>query len=53
MRPFDTEIWYGERVGVLGSNGSGKSTFLHLLEQAAGGAVPAVRHSGSFGWDRG
>ncbi|GIH80059.1 ABC transporter ATP-binding protein [Planobispora longispora] len=47
MRPFDTEIWYGERVGVLGSNGSGKSTFLHLLEQAADGAVPAVRHSGS------
>ncbi|ACZ89925.1 energy-dependent translational throttle protein EttA [Streptosporangium roseum] len=47
MRPFDTEIWYGERVGVLGSNGSGKSTFLHLLEQAADGAVPSVRHSGS------
>ncbi|MEV0423569.1 ABC-F family ATP-binding cassette domain-containing protein [Streptosporangium canum] len=46
-RPLDTEIWYGERVGVLGSNGSGKSTFLHLLEQAADGAVPAVRHSGS------
>ncbi|GIH90370.1 ABC transporter ATP-binding protein [Planobispora siamensis] len=47
MRPFDAEIWYGERVGVLGSNGSGKSTFLQLLEQAADGAVPAVRHSGS------
>ncbi|MEV4836540.1 ATP-binding cassette domain-containing protein [Nonomuraea sp. NPDC049486] len=47
MRPFDTEIWYGERVGILGSNGSGKSTFLELLEQAADGAAPAVRHSGS------
>ncbi|MEU6041353.1 ATP-binding cassette domain-containing protein [Actinomadura sp. NPDC047616] len=31
MRPFDTEIWYGERVAVLGSNGSGKSSFLRLL----------------------
>ncbi|MFF0312078.1 ATP-binding cassette domain-containing protein [Streptosporangium sp. NPDC004379] len=47
MRPFGTEIWYGERVGVLGSNGSGKSAFLRLLEQAADGAVPAVPHRGS------
>ncbi|MDH2427294.1 ATP-binding cassette domain-containing protein [Sphaerisporangium sp. TRM90804] len=47
MRPFDAEIWYGERIGVLGSNGSGKSHFLQLLEQAADGATPAVRHSGS------
>ncbi|MEU6741165.1 ABC-F family ATP-binding cassette domain-containing protein [Streptosporangium sandarakinum] len=47
MRPFDTEIWYGERVGVLGSNGSGKSAFLRLLEEAADGAVPAVPHRGS------
>jgi ATPase subunit of ABC transporter with duplicated ATPase domains len=31
MRPFDLEIWYGERVAVLGSNGSGKSHFLRLL----------------------
>jgi ATPase subunit of ABC transporter with duplicated ATPase domains len=31
MRPFDTEVWYGERVAVLGSNGSGKSHFLRLL----------------------
>ena len=31
MRPFDAEIWYGERVAVLGSNGSGKSHFLRLL----------------------
>jgi ATPase subunit of ABC transporter with duplicated ATPase domains len=31
MRPFDTEIWYGERVAVLGSNGSGKSHYLRLL----------------------
>lgn len=31
MRPFDLEIFYGERVAVLGSNGSGKSHFLRLL----------------------
>jgi ATPase subunit of ABC transporter with duplicated ATPase domains len=30
-RPFSTEIWYGERVAVLGANGSGKSSFLRLL----------------------
>ncbi|MFF3666433.1 ABC-F family ATP-binding cassette domain-containing protein [Microtetraspora malaysiensis] len=47
MRPFDAEIWYGERIGVLGSNGSGKSHFLQLLEQAADGAVPTTRHSGT------
>ncbi|WP_344975486.1 ABC-F family ATP-binding cassette domain-containing protein [Streptosporangium fragile] len=47
MRPFDAEIWYGERIGVLGSNGSGKSHFLKLLAEAADGATPTVRHSGS------
>jgi len=31
MKPFDLEIWYGERVAVLGSNGSGKSHFLRLI----------------------
>ncbi|MGL5929832.1 MAG: ABC-F family ATP-binding cassette domain-containing protein [Dermatophilaceae bacterium] len=40
MKPFDTEIWYGDRVGVLGSNGSGKSHFLRLL--ACGGSAPEV-----------
>jgi ATPase subunit of ABC transporter with duplicated ATPase domains len=30
-RPFSTEIWYSERVAVLGANGSGKSSFLRLL----------------------
>lgn len=40
MRPFDLEVWYGERVAVLGSNGSGKSHFLRLL--AAGGSDPEV-----------
>ena len=40
MRPFDLEVWYGERVAVLGSNGSGKSHFLRLL--AAGGSDPDV-----------
>src|SRR6202035_4978421 len=40
MQPFDLEVWYGERVAVLGSNGSGKSFFLRLL---GGDEVP---HSG-------
>ncbi|NUT59157.1 MAG: ABC-F family ATP-binding cassette domain-containing protein [Agromyces sp.] len=38
MRPFDLEVWYGDRVAVLGSNGSGKSHFLRLL--AGGGTEP-------------
>lgn len=38
MEPFDLEVWFGERVAVLGSNGSGKSHFLRLL--AAGGTDP-------------
>ncbi|MFI9509711.1 ABC-F family ATP-binding cassette domain-containing protein [Nocardia sp. NPDC052566] len=42
MRPFDAEIWYGDRVAVLGSNGSGKSHFLRLL--AAGGTDPEIEH---------
>jgi ATPase subunit of ABC transporter with duplicated ATPase domains len=42
MKPFNLEIWYGERVAVLGSNGSGKSHFLRLL--AAGGSDPAPEH---------
>ena len=42
MHPFDLEVWFGERVAVLGSNGSGKSHFLRLL--AAGGSDPDVEH---------
>ncbi|HET8794983.1 MAG TPA: ATP-binding cassette domain-containing protein [Arthrobacter sp.] len=42
MKPFSTEIWFGDRVGVLGSNGSGKSHFLRLL--AAGGSDPDLEH---------
>ncbi|GGV02249.1 ABC transporter ATP-binding protein [Streptomyces filipinensis] len=41
-RPFDCEIHYGERVAVLGANGSGKSHFLRLL----GGAE--VAHGGDW-----
>ena len=42
MRPFDLEVFYGERLAVLGSNGSGKSHFLRLL------AGQDVAHTG--GW---
>ena len=40
--PFDLEVWFGERVGVLGRNGAGKSHLLRLL--AAGGSDPDVEH---------
>ncbi len=52
MQPFDLEISYGERVAVLGSNGSGKSHFLRLLNAMAdespraAPAADAVAHSG-------
>ena len=36
--PFDLEVWYGDRVAVLGANGTGKSHFLRLL--ARGGSDP-------------
>src|SRR6202044_1972700 len=42
MSPFDLEIFFGERVAVLGSNGSGKSHFLRLL------AGDQVVHSGEW-----
>jgi ATPase subunit of ABC transporter with duplicated ATPase domains len=36
-KSFGTEIWFDDRIAVLGANGSGKSTFLRLL---AGEQVP-------------
>lgn len=42
MKPFSLELYYGERVAVLGSNGSGKSHFLRLL------AGEDVAHTGAW-----
>ncbi|NUT97168.1 MAG: ABC-F family ATP-binding cassette domain-containing protein [Saccharothrix sp.] len=42
MRPFGIEVFFGDRVAVLGSNGSGKSHFLRLL-----GGDP-VAHTGAW-----
>ncbi len=42
MQPFDLEVRYGDRVGVLGANGAGKSHFLRLLAGAD------VAHTGSW-----
>jgi ATPase subunit of ABC transporter with duplicated ATPase domains len=47
MRAFDTEIWFGERVAVLGSNGSGKSHFLRLLASGGTDPDPAAGHLAS------
>ncbi|MGA3488955.1 ATP-binding cassette domain-containing protein [Micromonosporaceae bacterium DT55] len=56
--PFDLEIWYGDRVAVLGANGTGKSHFLRLLARGgtdpdpangpvdAGAALAPVAHEG-------
>ncbi len=41
--PFDLEVWYGDRVAVLGANGTGKSHFLRLL--ARGGSDPDIEHA--------
>jgi sulfate-transporting ATPase len=41
--PFDLEVWYGDRVAVLGANGTGKSHFLRLL--ARGGSDPDGEHA--------
>lgn len=43
MKPFDLEVFYGERVAVLGSNGSGKSHFLRLLA-----GDESVAHTGTY-----
>ncbi|MEM7324102.1 MAG: ATP-binding cassette domain-containing protein [Actinomycetota bacterium] len=40
--PFDDEIWFGDRVAVVGLNGTGKSHFLRLL------AGQDVAHEGAF-----
>ncbi len=42
MKSFDAQLWFGERIAVLGSNGSGKSHFLRLL--AAGGSDADLEH---------
>lgn len=52
-RPFDLEVYYGDRVAVLGGNGTGKSHLLRLIAQlddnlvtSGGGLGDRVAHSG-------
>jgi ATPase subunit of ABC transporter with duplicated ATPase domains len=42
VAPFDAEVRFGERVGVVGSNGTGKTHFLRLL------AGEEVAHDGEW-----
>ena len=41
--PFNLELFYGDRVAVLGKNGTGKSHFLRMLS-----GDMTVRYSGTF-----
>jgi ATPase subunit of ABC transporter with duplicated ATPase domains len=43
MAAFDTEVFFGDRMCVLGANGSGKSHFLRLL-----GGDDSVAYNGVF-----
>jgi len=40
--PFDLDIWYSDRLAVVGNNGTGKSHFLRLL------AGRSVQHEGEW-----
>jgi ATPase subunit of ABC transporter with duplicated ATPase domains len=42
VRPFDEEVHFGERVGLIGPNGSGKT---HLMRLLAGEPIP---HAGGL-----
>ena len=39
---FDFEVWYGDRVAVLGANGTGKSHLLRLLGRGGTDPDPAM-----------
>ncbi len=41
-RPFDFEVWYGDRVAILGANGTGKSHLLRLIGRGGTDPDPAV-----------
>ncbi|MFD0207074.1 MULTISPECIES: ABC-F family ATP-binding cassette domain-containing protein [Saccharothrix] len=45
IEPFDFEVWFGERIAVLGANGTGKSWFLRVLADPS-----ATRHSGRISY---
>jgi ATPase subunit of ABC transporter with duplicated ATPase domains len=42
IQPFSTEVRFGERLGLIGPNGSGKTTILRLL------AGEPLRHTGEI-----
>lgn len=42
-QPFDFEIFFGDRIAVLGKNGTGKSHFLRLISGDS-----TVKYSGNF-----
>jgi ATP-binding cassette subfamily F protein uup len=43
IRNFSTEIWRGDKIGIVGSNGCGKTTLLRLLLGSLSPEVGTVR----------
>ena len=44
VKDFTTTIWRGDKIGVVGLNGSGKTTFLQLLLKRLEPASGTVKH---------
>lgn len=49
MRGLDLTVYQGELLALLGGNGAGKTTSLHLLSGALTPYRGTVRHTGRIG----
>ncbi len=47
FEPFSDDIFFGERIGLVGSNGTGKT---HLLDALSAPGAPGARHGGTVAY---